>query len=93
MNKTMLAAGISLGSLIIFLVSFRVMLNRCDGVLRAYCVDQRLAAIAAGATVASLAGLVVTIVVWRSLPTWVHIAGIGIPILILGTWIKETIFS
>jgi hypothetical protein len=93
MNKTVLVAGISLGSLVVFLASFMIMLKKCDGVLRAYCVDQRLAALAALATVVSLGGLVVLIVLWRAVPTWLHIAGIATPILILGMWIKETIFS
>ncbi|HYF62567.1 MAG TPA: hypothetical protein VD886_07110 [Herpetosiphonaceae bacterium] len=93
MNKTLLVAALSLGGLVVFLVSFGVMLKKCDGLLRAYCVDQRLAALAAFATVVSLVGLVVMIVVWRALPAWLHIVGIVAPILILGAWIKETIFT
>lgn len=93
MDKHLLAAGISLGSLAVFLVTFGIMLRQCDGVLRAYCVDQRLAAVAAGATLINLGGLILTIVIWRSLPTWMHIVGIGAPIFIIGWWIKETIFT
>ncbi len=93
MDKPTLVAGISLVSLGVFLASFLMMLRKCDGMLRAPCVDQRLLAVAVVATVASLAGLVITIVVWRSLPTWLHLVGIATPFLIIGIWIKETIFS